>query len=111
MCVNVDLFFLLSLSSPLLEAYFQESERQESAEMTRLFITGLLVCLDYFQSSSSFLYQHVTPPLTTHHFPALPTHWLFSVTPNLHLVAQNSFGCTGVMNQALLSPLKQAKKE
>lgn len=41
-CVNVDLFLSLSLSSPLLEAYFQERERQESAEMTRLFITGLL---------------------------------------------------------------------
>lgn len=61
--------------------------------------------------SSPFLHQLVTPPLATHRFPALPFHWLFPVTPNLHLLPLNrQFGLYWCFASGSIISLKTGKE-
>ena len=83
-CVNVGLSLSLSLSlfpslRSLLSGKGEARECRDDQAFCDWAAEGF-VCLGYFQGSSSVLYQRLTSPLTTHHFPALPTHWWFCHT-------------------------------
>lgn len=109
LCVNVGLFLSLSHSHLYQKLTFK---KDKSSKVTKLFIVGLLsdICVRLLPKvcSSPFLYQLVTPPLTTRHFPTLSIYWWFSghtkPSPFRH------FWLYWCLNQAL-SPLKQTKQE
>lgn len=92
-------------------------KKDKSSKVTRFFIVGLLsdICVRLFPEvcSSPFLYQLLTPPLTTRRLHALSIYWLFSGHTKLSLkgaikAQSRHFWLYWCLNQAL-SPLKQTK--